>query len=505
MSKCNEKLWLEDIKQLFSSMNIIPLDCMGLAGQMNSITRMVFVIFIILLLFGFRQSLLFLLLSLLFIIILYYIQRNNMEHYISPQENAAIRKEYANARVKAVREPSAVMSLIVDKPLSRALCGPATLIDVNNPNYVTETQRLVGPANPKTFIAPIITPSIQDDYWKANNLTYRTGINERRQFDTARSGYQVTTCCANPSDEACPDIKPPPQWGIDPLRYAEPVYTPPLAVAVKEKCSQDVELAEGYSDLPYMKEPGINVRANQPGWVNTSCGYNPEQTFTAGLPANYAVGNCQKNPAMKEHNEQVFTQIIQPGVYMRSDVNEPVNSNIGISFAQQNQPTAQITDSVTGEVMFIEQDPRLISDDNQDGSLCAGASVTEADVYDPRSNGYGTSYRAYSEDVTGQTRFYYDDINAIRMPNYLTRNNIDHTTFGDTYGPIPEGFENGNPRNSDIRALAQDAFLNASICHRNDVQFALMRKTNNQRWQRRIAPISTSGQRGAGSTPAAGS
>ena len=39
----------------------------------------------------------------------------------------------------------------------------------------------------------------------------------------------------------------------------------------------------------------------------------------------------------------------------------------------------------------------------------------------------------------GQTKFYYDDVDAIRMPNYITRSNIDHQPFADRYGPLPAG------------------------------------------------------------------
>lgn len=80
--KCQKnKLWLENITNLFCSYSLVPLDNMDLADQMNALTRLVIVVFIVLLLLGFRFSLLFLLLSLLFIIILYYIQKKNMETF----------------------------------------------------------------------------------------------------------------------------------------------------------------------------------------------------------------------------------------------------------------------------------------------------------------------------------------------------------------------------------------------------------------------------------------
>ena len=80
--KCKKnKLWLENISNLFCTSNLIPLNGMSLAEQMNSLSRLVIIIFFVLFLFKFRFSGLFLLLSLLFIIILYYIQKNNMEQF----------------------------------------------------------------------------------------------------------------------------------------------------------------------------------------------------------------------------------------------------------------------------------------------------------------------------------------------------------------------------------------------------------------------------------------
>ena len=82
LSKCRKnKFWIENIANLFCEFTLIPLDGMSLSEQMNALSRLVIIIFLVLLLLGVRFSILFLLLSLLFIIILYYIQRNNMERF----------------------------------------------------------------------------------------------------------------------------------------------------------------------------------------------------------------------------------------------------------------------------------------------------------------------------------------------------------------------------------------------------------------------------------------
>ena len=115
--------------------------------------------------------------------------------------------------------------------------------------------------------------------------------------------------------------------------------------------------------------------------------------------------------------------------------------------------------------------------------------ITEADVYDPRFYGYGTSYRSYTDEMTGQPRFYYDDINSIRMPNYVSRSNIDFANYADTYGPLNNSNQYGNSNNSQIRDLAQNSFLNSSLQQRTELQERLMRKRNNEMWQLRKYPI----------------
>ena len=83
MFKCKNKIWLENISDLFCDLSIIPLKGMNLESQMNALSRLVILVFLILLLLNFKYGILFLLFSLTFIIILYYIQRKNMEHYKS--------------------------------------------------------------------------------------------------------------------------------------------------------------------------------------------------------------------------------------------------------------------------------------------------------------------------------------------------------------------------------------------------------------------------------------
>jgi hypothetical protein len=228
----------------------------------------------------------------------------------------------------------------------------------------------------------------------------------------------------------------------------------------------------------------LQIRPAEPGEVNTSCGYNPDQTLNY-LPSNYAAGNCEQDPKMAQYNKNLFTQIIQPGVYTRTQVNEPVNSNIGISFQQQFEPLEVNRDD--NGLNYLERDPRII-----EPVITAEDSKPQFanydTVYDPRFYGYGTSYRSYIDPMTKQPKFYYDDINAIRMPNYVVRSNVDHLPYADRYGPMMPDQEDGN-NNPQFRSMVQDSWMRNSIQFRNDITERAMRKSHAIAWQKRQSPL----------------
>ena len=103
-------------------------------------------------------------------------------------------------------------------------------------------------------------------------------------------------------------------------------------------------------------------------------------------------------------------------------------------------------------------------------------------VYDPRFSGYGTQYRSYVDPLTGQPRFFYDDINAIKLNTYVTRNNVDFTNYG------PGMSEYGEMDGAVMRRKVTDTFTYNTIARRTDLQEKLMRKNNMVAWQNKLFP-----------------
>lgn len=497
MRSCDGRFWLESIPELSCSLNIIPRAGMSPNEQLNTLSRLLLVIFVVLYVFKFEGSYFFLIISLVVVFLMYYIQQRAIdlmtaEHYttknVTPKTGPVPPGPYPRGRTEVHNTPCTTgKDIIFESPTASRFCNDSERLRFNDPEYISPNQRLVGPPNPKTLNEPVVIPPPADlSYWKANNLVHHSAVNKDSQRDVYRSGYQVSTCCGdvsnkylspapkpcgpNPALRCTPKTVPPPR---------NPVYAPGQTVGGK---AVDSHVVEGFQ-FPYLRE-------NEPGFVNTSCGYNPKQLQTSALPPNLPAGNCQQNPAFKQYHKNMFTQTLQPGVYTTNQVNEPINSNIGISFTQQFPPLS-CQNTPDGGVLYTENDPRLMPEVIEPVDDSVVNPVDQSNIFDPRHTGYGTSYRAYTDDTLGQTRFYYDDIDAVKMPNYITRSNIDFTPFADSYGPLKCGEECGNKYNSDIRALANDQFLRSTIQQRTDLQERLMRKANIRSTQQRQAPIRT--------------
>ena len=155
MFKCQKnKFWLENPINILCSIDVIPLDDMSLAEQMNCLTRLVIIIFFILTFIGYEQSLLFLLLSLLFIIILYYIQRNHMDRETYKQTNHGIQTTQRSQNLHNYPTPKNLGESLTILPTANRFCNDNVPLDgpdgvFNNPNYMSVNQKIGRASKPK--------------------------------------------------------------------------------------------------------------------------------------------------------------------------------------------------------------------------------------------------------------------------------------------------------------------------------------------------------------------
>lgn len=211
---------------------------------------------------------------------------------------------------------------------------------------------------------------------------------------------------------------------------------------------------------------------------------------------------------------------LQPNIYTLSEVSQPINSTNGIAITPQfpehtyniKGEDAQIFVDTNAGISYVTAPPPepseipigknaskkpaseqkkapALSDMNQPIHVTKVFDYCEpnlANVYDPRFSGYGPSDRGYKDERLGNTRYFYDDVNAIRMPNYITRSKIDSciNSCGDSYGDV----EAGNLNLNEIRPLVEKDWMDNSLHFREELMRSLMRKRNEELVQNRVAP-----------------
>jgi hypothetical protein len=478
--------WLNDVTYLFNDFKIIPDPEDDLETKCNLYTRIILLLWMLMVIFDYEYASIFLINSLVFIIILYYIQRKTMTENYTPCE-------YLHP--KQVCSPSIPLkdwqsipkgnNLKIVNPSKNRFCNDQQVQDFG-PNFQSNYQKLAGRMPDKMNIPPIVVSQPAAwDFW-SNNQSVPMGINKQNATDLYSSGYiskhEISPCIPNSINQAPKEI---------PV-YSEMAFKQPncengnfcgLSYPVREDYSPHVG-SQIFNSKPNYQPLANNVWINEKGTDGDllDSTYNPQQLLEHHIPSNMPAGVCNRDNVFNQYNENIFTQMLGPDMYNRTDVVESTNSNLGISFTQQFEPV-----TLEGNT-YVSRDPRIIYPEEP---IPERIPIPEnSNVTDPRTFGYGTSYRSYIDPMTGRPRFYYDDIEAIRRPNNIVRSNIDHLQFAQKYGPM-------EPCVANVRGMVQDKFIQESNDQRQELQERYMRKYNAQvGWQKRLAPMRPPGFNG---------
>ncbi|MBL4898460.1 MAG: hypothetical protein JKX76_02305 [Colwellia sp.] len=559
------KFWVENPTELFSTPKLLPLEGMTIESKLNALTRIVILIWIILIIFKVKWNWIFLVFGLIIIIGLYYMQKMSVkegfEHQVNQNEASLlnvpssgkfqnkIRKmrsnfsplqqnknnlEYFKMNPRSRKYKNAEnISTIGTRSYSSQSSVPQAYKASRNPNgtlfcndsvdfqqgtnYKSSNHQLMGggKVNPKTLINPIIAPPTHDfTHWKNGELP--SMMNQERTDELYLSGYSsVRNECSDPYQSTFDIVK-----GIRNDLGMNEKYLPGNGNGNGNMGSQRSEfgdvitsldlgdnesgqgnIREGYQhDIPVINTNAEIPAHTYPGDVVDSCGYDAD-LIHLNLPVNTQAGPLAQDPVFNDYNKNLYTQTIQPGVYTQSEVNDTVNANLGISFTQQFNPRFGVNNS-DGSTTYKTIDPRNSDVNTQRGndlnygpqdSVLGNDFTDYANIYDPRLTGAGTSYRSYIDEMTGQVRYDYSDIDAHKRPNLIIKSNVDIFDFAEQTGPMRNGFL-AERLAIQSRELAQAKFTEDTIAHRNDITERLMRKNNNIAWQRRAAPIRRDGR-----------
>jgi hypothetical protein len=491
--------WLENVGNLFSSCSFVPKTNESYEQQMNAISRFVILLSVLLLIFYSSKSALTITFFLLLIVVCsYYCGK-----IFCPN---VIKEPYGN--VPSLHTPvipppklSSTNNMVITPTYNQTQQCRTQLpsygeITLNNkdPNYqlidgrqssawqyenvpleetVSNNQKLAGGPNPKTLVQPIIpSPCYDEGTWQLNDFVVPTGINNQKRQELYSNGYVSTM-------DTVLEQKPRPQRQIVPSRPF------PVVEGFSSKTPIENFTWEGndIQNIGLNRQSNNNYQFTDNDMMDFGCGYQP-LNLESELPSNYSASKCQTQKNMKDYNKNLFTTPLQPGLYTKTQVNQPnaSMSNLGISFTQPHLPTT--FESKKGYQTFVELDPYQVKPVKEEYSN--PKEPFRRDIYDPRLTGYGTSYRTYIEPVTGQPRFYYRDIDQQTQNGYLTRNKIDFAQFGTTTGvyPFDEPLEG-----SALRTHVNNTYTDSQIGYRTELQQRLMHKNSARQWQQRMAPI----------------
>lgn len=210
-------------------------------------------------------------------------------------------------------------------------------------------------------------------------------------------------------------------------------------------------------------------------------------------------------------NAKYFLQNVQPNIFSYSVDTTPINSLAsGISYTPQRPPKFRdqvYTRNGNGTYpIYTRVDPQLIREDGVPARLLeqpirdnwsakysnwtpAPGSINYEDIYDPRFNGYGDPYRAYTDVNLGQVQYYYSDVDAYRYPNFITRSKVDFIEFTDPMGKVKPYYDR-TASLSDARPFVENQWMNDSLYFRENIMESQMAKRNSELWQNRFAPQS---------------
>jgi hypothetical protein len=240
-------------------------------------------------------------------------------------------------------------------------------------------------------------------------------------------------------------------------------------------------------------------------------GITPKTTPISNIVKDQLIGESPtyvyNEQYFNQPSSRIFLQDIQPKLYSYAVDQTPVNANIGITYNPQRPPRFmdQIIDTQRAYPLMTRIDPQLIRDDGTPGQIsmnpvrtdwsakysdyeAPAGSINFEDIYDPRFNSYGDGERAYSDINTGQVRYYYSDVDAYRMPNFIQRSNVDFVDFTNPQGEVWP-YYNRTASLDDVRDKFENQTTADEIYHREDIQEQLMAKMNRTSWQQRYAPL----------------
>lgn len=492
------RIWVFEPCTLITNFwKIIPTENMSKNEKVNTLTRLVLVIFFLMVLFRYPRAIDFLLLSIIIILILYFV--STKENFQLPMADYPPTYKFPLQQNAKAESKMSIAPIIIPRSHDREVWSFPSYRHsaVNNNNMHYDLSEEYAP------VQGFLRDPVEYD-------PYNNRINKYTNFDLD----QMKQIASPPA---------PALVGGSMDGYNPPATTAISAVAPVGSTERFGSVRERFAPTssPVQYPPTFPKTQNNADFTPigvvapTSQYYTPQTTYPnvgSGPPTNLLIPRTVTSiygPGQVTAEERVkYMENVQPNEYSYAETAEPINSNIGISYNPDLPPLVRDQVVVNGgiEPLYHRMDPQLIRDENIPAERyaemprrtswsarygifdAAPGTVNFEDIYDPRFNSYGDQYRSYGDVNLGQVQYYYSDIDAYRNPNFDTRSKVDFIDFHDPMGRvIPE--YNRQVGVNDIKAEVQAQYDADAIYHREDLSEKLLRKRNSELWQLRAMPL----------------
>jgi hypothetical protein len=602
-----EEFWLNDPQKLFCSYSPIPHGNLASGERLNSLTRFVIYLSILMLCSGYKHTRAFFILGIMFIILIYITSSKNEKEGYATVNEIDVYGNYNQKQMNGIplnkgysqnlQLPNVTQSMLrqvdeslipVYEPNENNFMGSsedylkATSFDFENGKRDIEADiQYYTPksgVNRRTMINPVIAPRIfdqevfgkastqisnthtqnivdlsddldlgnnhglnmEDPYSLANPYKFQkrvpngvTMMNRIEDTGNNRTGLQddgvyTTGQFMNRYPDSrdfyknTPHLNP--NENPENIKGASDSYknsqiettknTPDNVVNVNKADQVPRKSKEGF-DFVNLNESQI-IKDNFGGFAGGNAIDSEYNRFNRAQPNTSVVNDqlLQESPTyiyndsyFQQPERRMYLQNIQPSLYSYSMNQEPINSNIGISYNPQPAPRFldQVNNNGMNMPLYSRIDPQLVRSDGTPGQInsqplrtelsanysqyvAPAGSIDFEDIYDPRFNSYGDGTRAYSDVNTGQVSYYYSDVDSFRQPNFITRSNVEFTEYRTPQNQVwPE--YNRTASLDDMRSKVASQYDSDDLYHRQDMMEHKMAKINRESWSQRYAPL----------------
>lgn len=448
----NQKImtfWLDDPTQLINDVDIFPDDKQTYSTRLNSITRLIILVSIVMYLLKIKGSIQFLIFGILLIIILYYTQRDmHKAHFSAPAQEAQI-----------VTTPSLVNTPIVGSIWYEAKHGPVlqryTAPPVAAPN-AADSESWGGYHPMMNQQQPsVVTGNYENKIFNAQMPAYSRKINYSRNQPARREGFEIPPM---PQRVAVENERAPP--GTTSIGALSPIA--PQSMFLDRP---NAEIPAMNSRLPFnLAVEGKDDRFNgNEYYVHRQSQSNPERWYDYVQPINNASGVAYvpsyKNANFRYDNGDTLSWDPK---YVRD-------------YVSHGQQMNQSTRDYNSEQLDPYQAKPVLSIQEQ--------------MYNPIFDGPGDGYRSVEDIHSGNTQYYYNNVDPFSGPLFITRSKVDHMDYMDPAGRVLPKYERVGVTSQDYMDIVMDRQLADELYFRENMVAEAQARMNERDFQMRMAPI----------------